>query len=473
MLASEAAPWVKTGGLGDVAGALPGALAARGHAVHLVLPLYRQIERQRHALRPAGFDVQAVVGGKTHTLGVWTTEKTSTNVWFLEHEAFEREGVYGVGDGAFADNHVRFALWSRGALALGERVCQDPDVLHLHDWQAALAAVDLRAGVERRKAYEQTRVVLTIHNLAYMGTFDIDALEDLDLTRALAATAELEFWGRASLLKGGIRWADAITTVSPRYAQEIRTPAFGVGLDGLLRSRADDLYGILNGIDESVWSPATDSFLPARFDATDLSGKRSCKRELQRSFALDEQDDAPVLGVVSRLAWQKGLDLVAELADTLVERGAQLVLLGSGEPGLERRLQELSRRHPHRVATIIGFDEKLAHLIVAGSDVLLMPSRYEPCGLTQMYAMRYGTVPVVRAVGGLDDTVEELDARYQSGTGFKFGAATGSAFWAAMQRVFETWQRREDWYGLVQRGMSRDFSWDASAAAYERVFEGK
>lgn len=469
-LASEATPWVKTGGLGDVAGALPAALGARGHELHLVVPLYAVIDRQRHGLRPAGFQVEAFVGGRTHQLDVWTAPAQGMNVWFLAHEMFERSGVYGPHGGDYDDNHVRFALWTRGALALSQRVCPSPDVLHLHDWQAALAAVDLRATTPRFSGFESTRIVFTIHNLAYMGTCSREALADIDLPDALYTRSGLEFWGRAALLKGGLVWADAVTTVSPRYAQEIRTPAFGVGLDGLLRSRAADLHGILNGIDDAVWDPGTDEALAAHYSADSFEGKSVCKGALQREFGLDADTHAPVLGVVSRLAWQKGIDLVVELSDSLVHNGAQLVLLGSGEPGLEARLNEAAARHPTRIARRIGFDDALAHRLIAGSDAVLMPSRYEPCGLTQMYAMRYGTVPVVRAVGGLDDTVEELDSVRDSGTGFKFGAATASAFWAAMQRMLGTWRRPHDWRALALRGMARDFSWDLSAADYEEVF---
>lgn len=469
-LASEASPWVKTGGLGDVAGALPSALGARGHELHLVLPLYALIDRERHGLRPAGFQVEAFVGGRTHRLDVWTAPADGVNVWFLAHAVFDRPGVYGPHGGDYEDNHVRFALWTRGAIALAQRVCPSPDVLHLHDWQAALAAVDLRATVPRVSGFDKTRLVFTIHNLAYMGTCSRTELADIDVPDTLYTRAGLEFWGRAALLKGGLSWADAITTVSPRYSQEIRTPAFGAGLDGLLRSRASVLHGILNGIDDVVWNPATDEALESRYSAEHFEGKSACKAALQRQFGLDEEPRAPLMGVVSRLAWQKGIDLVVELSDSLVRNGAQLVLLGSGEPGLEARLGEAAARHPNRIARRIGFDDALAHRIIAGSDAILMPSRYEPCGLTQMYAMRYGTVPVVRAVGGLDDTVEELDSVRDTGTGFKFGAATGSAFWAALQRVLGAWHRPDDWHALVRRGMSRNFSWELSASAYEEVF---
>lgn len=473
-LASEAAPWVKTGGLGDVAGALPAALAGRGHEVHVVVPLYAVVDKHKHGLRPAGFQVEAFVGGRPQRLEVWKAPVSNgVNAWFLAHEVFERDGIYGPRGGDYDDNHERFALWTRGALALSQRVCASPDVLHLHDWQSALAAVDLRATTPRFSGFESTRLVFTIHNLAYMGTCDRAALADIDLPDELFAKNGLEFWGRAALLKGGLVWADAITTVSPRYAQEIRTPAFGAGLDGLLRSRAEDLHGILNGIDVVGWDPRTDEALAARYGVDDFEGKRDCKRALQREFKLDEDAGSPVFGVVSRLAWQKGIDLVVELSDSLVHNGAQLVFLGSGEPGLEARLDEVASRHPKRVARRIGFDDALARRIIAGADAMLMPSRYEPCGLTQMYAMRYGTVPVVRAVGGLDDTVEELDSARDTGTGFKFGAATASAFWAAMQRVLGAWRRPDDWRALARRGMRRDFSWDLSAAAYEDVFSGR
>lgn len=471
LLASEAAPFCKTGGLGDVAGALPHALARAGNEVHVVLPLYGSIDRARHRISPAGFDVSARMAGGDELLGVHRAAGSGPTFWFLAHHSFDRAGIYGPSGGEYQDNHLRFARWCRGALDLVKRVCPSPDIIHLHDWQAGLAAVELRApGLPRDPSFERTRLVCTIHNLNYAGAFEHGALWELGLPGELWNSDALEFHGRLALLKGGLVYSDALTTVSPRYAMEIRTPAFGAGLDGLLRAKGEQLHGILNGIDTNEWDPSRDVHLPARYDAVDLSGKAHCRVALQRELGLHEDERATLFGVVSRLAWQKGIDLVDELIDGIVSHGHQVAVLGTGEPGIEERLAHAQGRHPGRVAVRLAFDDGLAHRIVAGSDAFLMPSRYEPCGLTQMYALRYGTVPVVRAVGGLDDTVVELDATRETGTGFKFGAATASALWAAVERTWQARERRDVWTALQRRGMSEDLSWDASAAAYERLF---
>lgn len=474
LVASEAVPFAKTGGLADVSAALSRALARRGHEVHVVLPLYGQIDRNRHRIRPTGLKVQAWFPPGPEEVEVYTSDGGSDapTTWLLDHPLFHREGLYGDRTGEFGDNHLRFALLCRGALDLCRRRFPSPDILHLHDWQAALAAVDLRAGTPGvdNTGFERTRVVFTIHNLAYMGAFDAERLDELGIPEGFFHPGALEFWGRVALLKGGLIFSDALTTVSPRYAREIQTPEFGYGLDGILRERASQLFGILNGIDADEWNPATDLHLPVTYDASNLAGKARCKAELQREMGVAPLERAPLFGVVARLAWQKGIDLVADVAERLVQARAQLVVLGTGEPELEARLQALSRHRRDQIGVRIGFDEGLAHRIEAGCDAFLMPSRYEPCGLNQIYSLRYGTVPVVRAVGGLDDTVEELDSQRGSGTGFKFGAPTAQACWAAVERALDAFDRPAVWSGLVQRGMRQDYSWNASAAAYERLF---
>lgn len=475
LLASEVVPFVKTGGLADVAGALARALAARGHEVHVVLPLYGQLDRvnrERHGITTDGSRVDAWFPDRPESLEVHTTDHRpgEPRVWFLSHPLFDRDGLYGDRHGEFGDNHLRFALLCRGALELCRRRFPSPDILHLHDWQTGLAAVDLRCdecGIPRA-GFERTRIVFTIHNLAYMGRFEHHQLRGLGYGDALFTPDTLEFYGVGVLIKGGLVFSDWLTTVSPRYAREIQTPEFGYGLEGLLHARSGQLMGILNGIDTHDWNPATDRHLPANYDVDDLSGKAICKSALQEEMGLVQDAERPLFGVVARLAWQKGIDLVADVADRLVYAGAQLAILGTGEPALEARLSELAGRHPGRVAVRLGFDEGLAHRIEAGSDAFLMPSRYEPCGLNQMYSLRYGTVPVVRAVGGLDDTVDERDSH--TGNGFKFGAATVDAFQAALTRALDAWKQPVIWRGLQRRGMQADFSWNASAAAYEQLF---
>jgi starch synthase len=455
-------------------GSLARALAARGHEVHLVLPLYGTVDRRAFNVRHAGLQVAAGLPRAPQPFEVFRAGADAPDtptVWMLGHPLFDRAGVYGDAAGEFGDNHLRFAAFCLGALELARQRFPSLDVVHLHDWQTALAALYLRAhGVRRDDSVSAARVVFTIHNLVYTGSFGEDTLADIGLSRELYQPDALEFYGRLALVKGGLVYADELTTVSPRYAREIQTPEFGHGFDGLLRSRSEALAGILNGIDVQTWDPRSDSLIPAHYDVNSLKGKAVCKAALQRELGLEIEPRAPLFGVVSRLVWQKGIDLVAELADSICARGGQLAVLGTGEPHLEGWLTELARRHPGRCAVRVQFDEALAHRIIAGADAFLMPSRYEPCGLTQMYALRYGTVPIVRSVGGLDDTVDELDSVRHEGTGFKFGASTASALWAAVQRAFDAWERRDVWTELSRRGMVQDLSWDSSAAAYEDVF---
>jgi starch synthase len=456
-----------------VTGALSRALARRGHDVHVVLPLYRSVNRAKLGVRDAGFAVDAWFPDGVQRVRVHEVPHRAGEPrwWLLEHPWYDRAELYGEAGGAYGDNHLRFGLLCRAAVEVAALRAPAPDVMHLHDWQAGLVAADLRAtrGIDPR--FADTRLVFTVHNLAYAGVFHPDmALGGLGLPARLYNLHALEFFDRVSLLKAGLVYADALTTVSPRYAQEIRTAEHGCGLDGLLRARADRLHGIVNGIDTDEWNPAADPALPAPFDADHLEGKALCKAELQRELGLQPSARAPLLGVVARLAWQKGIDLVADTAERLVHEGMQLAILGAGEPGLESRLAVLAARNPGRIAVRLGFDVPLSHRIEAGSDLFLMPSRYEPCGLNQMYSLRYGTVPVVRAVGGLDDTVEEFDETLGTGTGFKFVPPTATALAEETGKAASVHAHPEVWQPLMRRGMTRDLSWDRSAATYEQLF---
>jgi starch synthase len=465
-VASEVAPWSKTGGLGDVAGALPRALAARGHSVAVVTPRYGSIDpgqaglvRKKSALRVRG-----------EAVPLWVKKAGATFI-FVENERLfgSRRGLYADGGHDYADNAERFTFLCRAALALPGALRMRPRIVHANDWQAGLVPFLLRHEHAQDPALAGARTVFTVHNLAYQGVFPKEVVPHLGLPWGVFRHEAMEFFDQLSFMKAGLTFADALTTVSPTFAREILTPDGGFGLDAVLRQRRADLHGILNGIDVAQWDPATDPNLPAHYSARSLGGKARCKAALQRELGLPVRADLPLLVMVSRLAEQKGLDLVvASLAD-LLARDVQFALLGSGDRRFEEALRAASHDRPDRVAARIGFDEGLAHRMEAGGDAFLMPSRFEPCGLNQMYSLRYGTVPVVRAVGGLEDTVEDYDG-WNRGTGFKFRDYAPAALLLAARRALDTWRDRRAWRGLVSRGMAQDFSWDRSARRYEELY---
>jgi len=466
-VASEVAPLSKTGGLGDVAGALPRALSARGHAVAVVSPRYgfidpveRGFERIDQALRVRG-----------EPAAVWVRRGRPAQ-FLLEHEEFfgSRTGIYGEGGRDYADNAERFAWLARAALALPGALRLRPRIVHLHDWQTALGAWLLRHEHAQDRVLAGAKTVFTIHNLAYQGVFPKEVLPTIGIPWDVFRYEALEFHGQVSFMKAGLVFSDQLTTVSPTYAKEILTPDGGEGLDALLRHRAADLVGILNGIDVDTWDPRRDPHLAAHYDARDLSGKAACKEALQREMGLPVRPGVPLLGLVSRLADQKGFDLVAGALPELLARDVQIVLLGSGERRYELAFSRLAADRPDRMVARIGFDEAIAHRIEAGADLFLMPSRFEPCGLNQMYSLRYGTVPVVRGVGGLEDTVEDFDG-WRSGTGFKFRGYAPDALLVAVRRALDVYRDRDAWRGLQERGMEQDNSWDHSAARYEALYQ--
>jgi starch synthase len=474
---SEAAPFVKTGGLADVLGALPAALARAGQNaaagsaapdnMAVVLPRYRTAllpadPETRRTLTP----MQIAVGPNLFTITIEEVTTHKVRYFFVDcPPLYDRAGVYNLAGVDYPDNHIRFAALAQAALAIARWVFP-VDIFHAHDWQGGLLGAYLRTRLAHDPTYFGARTVFTIHNLGYQGLFPASTLSGLGLTTAQFHPEGLEFWGEVNFLKAGIVWADAITTVSPTYAHEIQTPAFGFGLGGVLSARAGKLTGILNGVDYAEWSPETDPYLPARYSAENLAGKRECKRALLAELGLPytpEDLKRPLLGIVSRFATQKGLELVVELGAWLAAQGACLGVLGSGDPVQEAAFQDLAAEYPQRIAVRIGYNNALAHRIEAGADLFLMPSRYEPCGLNQIYSLRYGTVPVVRATGGLDDTVDES-------TGFKFREPTALAFAAALREAFSAYRNAEVWTALMRRGMARDFSWDASAKKYRELY---
>jgi len=457
MVASEAAPFVQTGGLADVMGALPAALAKRGEEVAVVLPRYRS------ALIPSSeriwHQMPLQVGPHTFTVAIDQVVRNGARYLFVDcPQLYDRPGIYNENNIDYPDNHIRFALLNQAAIGIARYIFH-PHVFHAHDWQAGLLAPYLRSTLAGDPTFFGTKCILTIHNLGYQGNFWAVRMEEIGLDPVLYHTEGLEFNGMISFLKGGIVFSDAVNTVSPTYAYEIQTPEYGFGFDGLLRSRAHKLHGILNGVDYTVWNPQSDQYLPARFSAADLTGKAVCKRALLAELGLPIHMDRPLIGIVSRFADQKGFDLLAEVA----ENDAAFAILGSGERRFEDMFRHFAAERPDKFGVRIGYDTALAHRIEAGADMFLMPSRYEPCGLNQIYSLRYGTVPIVRATGGLDDTVD-------SATGFKFGAYSPRALAGAIGEALHAWQFRERWTERMRLGMSRDFSWESSAAQYQKLY---
>lgn len=471
MIGSEAVPFAKTGGLADVLGALPPALARLGCTVTLALPRYRGVQNGTPVDR---FPV--TIGGVTSEVEFFEAPLTDgARAVLIEcPELYDRAELYGVGSADYPDNPRRFAMLVRAALEFAARQEPRPSLVHAHDWQAALAPVYLETRYATHPVIGGVPTVLTIHNLAYQGLFDPVWLPRLDLPREVFRASRLEFWGRISFLKGGINSARIITTVSRRYAEEIQTSELGFGFDGILRQRRSHLVGILNGIDTCRWDPSCDPFLPRAFSADDLAGKAASKRELLTRYGLSTADSMmarPLVGMISRMVDQKGFDLIASIAGDLLGLDATFVVLGTGEARYQDLWTSMARRHPDRVGAVIGFDEALAHLVEAGADIFLMPSRFEPCGLNQMYSLRYGTIPVVRAVGGLYDTVKDYQPGRASATGFVFHDYSGAALLEALGRALTVFGDATRWRALQEVAMRQDHSWDRSAREYVKIYE--
>lgn len=466
---SEVYPLLKTGGLADVTGALPAALAKLGCEPRLVLPGFPAVldgladlrEVVSLADRFGAQRVRLLLGRLPNGLPAYAIEAP---------ELYQRPGnpYADAYNNAYDDNDRRFALlgWVAAELALGLDPRWRAQIVHGHDWHAGLAPAYLKAW-ERHEGRRAAPSVFTVHNLAYQGLFPAARFAQTGLPDDFMQMHGLEYYGQMSYLKAGLYYADRLTTVSPTYAQEIQTAEQGCGLDGLLHTRARELSGILNGVDYETWNPATDTLIAANYSVDKLDGKRACRRALQRSGGLEEQDQAPIFGVVSRLTEQKGLQLLLSALPWMVERGAQVVVLGSGEAWMEQAFRDAALRYPGAVAVEIGYDEVRSHAIVAGADVILLPSRFEPCGLTQMYGLSYGTLPLVRRVGGLADTVvdcNEAAFEQHAGTGFVFGEFTDDAFRAAVDRALRMWQDPGLWHEAQRNGMRAHFSWDDAAA---------
>ncbi len=470
-VASECTPFAKTGGLGDVVGALPKYLARRGLEVRVVMPLYQGMPWDEFELLEGSLAVPMGFGDEHAGVRLGRLPKSDVKVYTLEHRRyFDRPDVYGSPWESYGDNLERFAFLSRGALALCHALRWVPDVVHAHDWQTALVPVYLNT-VERGSALHGCASLLTIHNLAFQGTFDLRHHWITGLGDEQLHARGLEHFGALNLMKGGLYHATLLSTVSPNYAREIRTSAHGCGLDGVLRERAPDLHGILNGIDGDEWDPARDPLIAATFTRDDLRGKAACKAALQKEAGLPRRDKLPLVAWVGRFAYQKGIDVAAQALLRLLKLEAQFVMQGSGDPEAERWLVELAARFPTKLKVWPVFDHARAHRIEAGADFFLMPSRFEPCGLNQMYSQRYGTLPIVRATGGLLDTVENYDERSGAGTGFVFGDLTAGALHDTVGWAIATWyRRRRDVERMRRAAMSLDWSWTRFAGDYERLY---
>jgi len=472
-ITSELAPLAKVGGLADVLAALPRESVAQGHDVRVHLPLYRRVRESGLAITPDPDlqDLPMQLGRHVlrYSMATVRLPGSALEVRLVDCPAlFDRAGVYTQD----ADEHLRFLLLTRAAIECCQRTQWAPDILHCHDWQSALGPLYLKSVYAWDRLFERTRTVLTLHNLGHQGTFGSGVLDDLGLGDAATRLHQRDLAeGRIGFLKTGIAYADALTTVSPTYAREIQSEPLGMGLEGLLRQRASDLVGILNGIDTREWDPASDKQLSMRYSVKSLWRKEKNKEQLHRDLGLEYTPGVPLVGIVSRLSAQKGIELVGSVVHELLQsRDLRFVALGSGDPRLEEMLQSVQTRHPGRACFWRGFNERLAHRIEAGADLFLMPSLYEPCGLNQMYSMRYGTPPVVRATGGLADTVTPFDARTGEGTGFVFEHFTADGLRWALGVGLSVYDDKKAWKQLQANGMATDFSWSHAAAEYERFY---
>lgn len=478
IVSSEAVPFAKTGGLADVAGALPVALAQLGHDVRVVMPKYSSIDAVKFNLLPILGDIKVRLSTQEHMARVFRTmiPDTSVPIYFVDNpEFFDRDALYGLGAIDYPDNAVRFAFFSKAVVWMLKGLDWIPDVMQCNDWQTALIPVYLRTHHEMYSDYalSSIKMLYTIHNLAYQGLFPEAEAPKIDIGQNLFHPSAMEFYGKLNLMKGGILFSDEISTVSRRYAEEIQTKEYGCGLEGVLSYRKNYLSGILNGIDYRIWNPETDHLLPDNYSVKRLGGKAECKSALQRECLLGQSADIPLIGIISRLDVQKGFDLIAEIIDDLMAQEVQIVLLGTGTQEYHDLFGRLAKKYEGRLSANLRFDNGLAHRIEAGSDIFLMPSRYEPCGLNQLYSLKYGTIPVVRATGGLADSITDAaEESIASGeaTGFVFEEYTSKALRSALDRALDTYRDTAKWKQLIRNAMEKDFSWGASARAYEKLF---
>ncbi|MCX7918452.1 MAG: glycogen synthase GlgA [bacterium] len=478
-VAAECAPFAKVGGLADVIGSLPKALAKLGHEVKIVIPKYKKIDHQRYQLQLIS-DTKITIPWPTPALqneafilqGV--LPHSPVEIYFIGNEHnFGRDEIYQVQGQDYPDNAERFAFFCQAALALCKYLNWRPDIIHCHDWQTGLLPAYIKIYPNEEYIWNRVKTVFTIHNLAYQGIFPPERLNGLAMPDWTYTPKYIEFYHNINLMKAGLVFADTLTTVSEQYSREIQTAEYGCGLEGVLIERKNDLFGIINGIDYEEWNPQTDPELAASFSRADLSGKQKNKRMLlkENKLPIPRKKDIPVIGLISRLTDQKGFDIIAEIAQELLQLDVQLVILGTGEPKYHALFTELHKQAPKKIAVNLKFDARLAKLIYAGSDMFLMPSKFEPCGLGQMISLAYGTIPIVRKTGGLADTIDDYNPATESGTGFVFEEYTGKALLTTIQRALAVYQNKTAWKKLIENAMRADFSWDASAKKYITLYQ--
>ena len=471
-VSSEVTPLAKTGGLADVSAALPQSLIEMGHDVKVVMPLYRSVAQGDYRLEQSDVTFEVPLKGQQSKGNVFSTQLgAQLPVYFVENSAFfDREGLYGTPRGDHPDNAERFIFFSRAALELSRGIGFQPDIVHCNDWQTGLIPVYLKTLYKDDPHFAQARTVFTVHNLAYQGVFPKETMGLSGLPESLFSINGLEFYGRMNFMKGGILFSDVVTTVSRKYSQEIQTQEFGHGLEGVLRNRQTELFGILNGVDYKEWSPESDPHIAAPYGVQNLAGKNECKKDVLQLYELAEGKRTPLIGMISRLAGQKGFDILLEALDDLFRLDVQFVLLGTGDEVYEKEFEKKALKHKTKMSVKIAFDNALAHKIEAGADMFMMPSRYEPCGLNQMYSLKYGTIPIVRATGGLDDTIKDFDVNSLKGNGFKFEDYSAAALVETVRRALKVYQDETLWLQLVKNAMGEDFSWGQSAEKYSQLY---
>jgi starch synthase len=476
----EAIPFAKTGGLADVTGSLSGALSKLGHQVKVILPKYKMVDESTFNLQEVNIDSLPIpVGEKKEGIKLKNCRLPDSKVEYLfvaNDKYYWRDELYKDKTTGFdyRDNDERFILFDRGVLEVLKALNWQPDIIHANDWQSALIPAYLKTLYAGDPFFAGTDTVFTIHNLAYQGNFPKDSFAKIGVSKDLFyPTSPFEFWGNVNFLKVGISYADLVSTVSERYAVEIQSSSeFGFGLEGVLRDRNADLYGIVNGVDYQEWSPEKDKFIPYRYSREDFSGKRKNKRALLEKCNLSSpRENVPLIGIISRLADQKGFDLLAEISEKLLALDLQMVILGTGDEKYHELFKKMAKEYPKKISVNLRFDNPLAHLIEAGSDMFLMPSRYEPCGLNQLYSLKYGTVPIVRETGGLADTIQDYNPNTGEGTGFVFKDYDSDELLDAIKRALQVYQEKEAWTKLMKSGMQKDFSWEASAKKYEDLYQ--
>lgn len=477
-VSSEVEPFAKTGGLADVSGTLPQVLKDQGHEIRIIMPRYGTISERKFKLHdvirlkaievPLGREAKVANVNSSFIANV----KSKVQVYFLANkDLYDRAGIYVSPDSKkdYADNDVRFIFFCRGVLETLKRLGWQPDIIHCNDWQTGLIPAYVKTIYSHDPFFKHIKTVFTIHNLAYQGTFPPASFEKTGLPAAEFGHEGVEFYGKLNFMKAGLVYSDVITTVSEKYAEEIcSTEEYGCGLEGVLQKRRAHLHGIINGIDYSIWNPETDGFIVKRYDMRSLEGKHDNKRELLSKFGLAYKEKVPTMGIISRLVDQKGLDLIKDIADDLMKLDVQFVMLAAGEKKYQEYFESLHKKYIHKMGLYIGYHDELAHLIEAGCDMYLMPSRYEPCGLNQLYSLKYGTVPIVRATGGLDDTIHDVDGG--SGTGFKFKKYDAKELFKAIQRAMKLYEDQPTWRKIMKNGMQQDFSWESSAKKYTNLY---